>query len=78
MSSRWIVYSRPHCGLCEEFAIELAALLGDPVAATVEVIDVDSDPELKRKYGERIPVLTVDGDYVCAIRVDVERVSRFL
>jgi hypothetical protein len=71
------VYSRPDCGLCEQFQIDLAALLG-PRATEVQVVDIDSDTELKRKYGERIPVLTVDGDYVCGIRLDVERVRRYL
>jgi len=73
----WIVYSRPNCGLCEEFQLQLAAILG-PRAAQVRVVDIDSDPLLAGKYGDRIPVLTVDGDYVCAIRVDAERVRRFL
>jgi len=72
-----VVYSRPNCGLCEEFKLQLAELLGDR-AASVQVVDVDSDPELKRRYGDRIPVLAVDGDYVCGVRVDVERVRRYL
>jgi hypothetical protein len=73
----WVVYSRAQCGLCEQFQIELAELLGER-AYQVQVVDIDTDSELKRKYGERIPVLTVDGDYVCAIRVDAERVQRYL
>jgi hypothetical protein len=73
----WVLYSRPECGLCEDFQHELAALLG-PRAAQVQVVDVDSDPILARKYGERVPVLTIDGDYVCAIRLDADRVRRFL
>lgn len=72
-----MVYSRPNCGLCDEFKFQLAELLGQR-AADVQVVDVDSHPELKRKYGDRIPVLTVDGDYVCGVRVDVERVRRYL
>jgi hypothetical protein len=75
--SVWVVYSRAQCGLCEQFLIELAELLGER-AAQVQIVDIDTDSELKRKYGERIPVLTVDGDYVCAIRVDAERVQRYL
>jgi len=71
------VYSRPNCGLCEEFKLELAALLGERVA-DVQVVDVDSDAELRRKYGDRVPVLTVDGDYVCSVRVDAERIRRYL
>ena len=75
--SVWVVYSRQSCALCEEFLIELAAILGER-AELVRVIDIDSDAELTRKYGDRIPVLTVDGDFVCAHRLDAERVSRYL
>jgi hypothetical protein len=77
MTATWIVYSRTGCGLCEEFMIELAGLLGD-FAAQVQVVDIDGDPELTRRYAERIPVLTVDGDFVCAYRLDIERVRRYL
>jgi thiol-disulfide isomerase/thioredoxin len=75
--SGWIVYSRSGCGLCEEFMHELAELLGEHAAA-VRVVDIDGDPELTRKYFDRIPVLTVDGDFVCAYHLDGERVRRYL
>jgi len=77
MNSPWIVYSRPGCGLCDEFMAELADLLGAR-AADVQVIDIDSDPDLTRKYFDRIPVLTVDGDFVCGYRLDAARVRRYL
>jgi hypothetical protein len=76
-ASDWVVYSRPDCGLCEQFQFDLAELLG-PRADQVRIVDIDSDAELKRKYGERIPALIVDGDYVCGIRLDAERVRRYL
>ena len=56
---------------------EFAALLG-PAAAQVEVVDIDGDPELKRKYGDRIPVVLFDDDFVCAYRLDLERITPFL
>jgi hypothetical protein len=77
MTAEWIVYSRSGCGLCEEFMIGLADMLGD-LAVGVQVVDIAGDHELTRKYGERIPVLTVDGDFVCAHRLDVDRVRRYL
>jgi hypothetical protein len=77
MISTWIVYSRTGCSLCEEFMHALAELLGD-AAAAVHVVDIEGNPELTRKYADRIPVLTVDDDFVCAYRVDVERVRRYL
>ena len=57
--------------------LELAALIGDR-AADVQIVDVDADPETSRKYSDRVPVLSVDGDFVCAHRLDAERVRRYL
>ncbi len=76
--SRWVVYSRPDCGLCSEFMTELAALLGPGVAANVQVVNIDTRVELQRKYSDRIPVLVVDDDFVCCYRLDEERVRRYL
>jgi predicted thioredoxin/glutaredoxin len=73
----WIVYSRENCGLCESFMAELAEQLGS-LAAGVKVVDIDGDAELKRRYFDRVPVLTVDGDFVCAIKVDPDRIRRHL
>lgn len=72
---RWTVYSRADCSLCERMLEELAELLGPQAAETVEVIDIDGEPELERCYGTRIPVLAADGEFVCAYRLDVERVK---
>jgi hypothetical protein len=57
--------------------IELAELLGDR-AASVQVFDIDADVDLARKYSDRIPVLTVDDDFVCSYRLDAARVRRYL
>jgi hypothetical protein len=75
---QWTVYSRAGCSLCEHMLEELAELLGSPAAAAVQVVDIEGDPELERKYGTRIPVLLADGEFVCAYRLDVERVRAYL
>ena len=74
---QWTVYTRAECGLCEQLQQELAELLG-PAAAGVQVVDVDQDPELQRRYGHRVPVLMADGDFVCAYRLDRDRVEVLL
>jgi hypothetical protein len=74
----WTVYSRPGCGLCEQMLEELASVLPPAEAARVQVVDIDTDPELTRKYGTRIPVLLVDGEFVCAYRLDRQRVAAHL
>ena len=47
------LYGRKHCHLCERMAQALRAR-GVPF----EEIDVDADPALRKRYGERVPVLT--------------------
>jgi hypothetical protein len=76
--TQWTVYTRAECGLCEQLQQELAELLGPAAAALVEVVEVDGDPALERRYGKRVPVLMADGDFVCAYRLDRGRVEALL
>ena len=46
------MYGRGGCHLCEQMAAELRAL-----GVAIEEIDVDSDAELRLKYGRDVPVL---------------------
>ena len=55
----------------------LAAALGRR-GHQVRVYTRRDDPELERKYGTRIPVLLADGEFVCAYRLDVDRVRSCL
>lgn len=74
----WTLLTRQSCTLCEEFKEELAAALGAAENARVQVVDVDSDPDLRRKYGARIPVLLADGEFVCQYRVDPTRLASYI
>ena len=49
------LYSRPDCHLCERLEEELEPLIAG--RARVEVINIDTDLELKKRFGLRIPVL---------------------
>ena len=53
---RLTLYSRRGCHLCEEMleALEPAERAG---RFSVQVLDVDADPELRERYGLRVPVL---------------------
>ncbi len=75
---QWVVYSRPECSLCEQMLADLAQRLPPDEAANVRVVDIANDPALERKYALRIPVLTADGEFVCAYRVDEARVAALL
>jgi len=72
----WVVYSRPDCSLCEALYGELADLLGG-AASSVKIVDVSGDPELERRYGSRVPVLAIDGEFVCAYRLDHDRIRAY-
>lgn len=74
----WVVYTREGCGLCGEFLADLAASVGEKTAALVRVVDIESDANLLRKYKDRIPVLTIGGDFVCGYRLDRERLRPYL
>ena len=52
--------TRPECGLCEEMLADLRALGRRVSLPDIAVIDVDSDAELQRRYGLKIPVLLLD------------------
>jgi glutaredoxin len=75
---QWTVYSRAGCSLCEQMLNELAAILPAEEAARVQVIDIEGDADLTRKYATRIPVLVVDGEFVCAYRLDHDRIATYL
>jgi Glutaredoxin-like domain (DUF836) len=76
-SPRFLLYSRPGCGLCEEMLSELAAL---PEAGSfgVDVLDVDADAAAKVRYGHKIPVLLFGGELVCHGHFDAEEVHKAL
>ena len=69
--SRFLVYTRDGCALCEEFIAELAHLLPE-----FGVRDVDEDPVARRRYGLKLPVLTCEGSVVCYGHVDREAIAR--
>jgi glutaredoxin len=55
-----IIYSRPGCHLCEQAkqAMEAARCLDE---YTLDEINIESDPDLLRRYQYDIPVITIDG-----------------
>jgi hypothetical protein len=65
---RLTLYSRPGCHLCEEMRREVDELLGSEPREW-DVVDVDRDPELARRYGDSIPILFVNGHLFAKIRL---------
>jgi len=59
------LYTRRGCGLCAEAEEMLAALAPD-----IEIVDVDADPFLKERFGQRVPVLERAGRVLMEGRFD--------
>ena len=49
------LYSRFHCHLCQDMLALLQERQAD-FGFQLEVVDIDSDPELVKRYGEKVPV----------------------
>jgi hypothetical protein len=60
--------SRVDCHLCESMRAEVDRLLaGEP--HEWEIVDVDSDDELARRWSDSIPVLFVNGRLFAKLRI---------
>ena len=66
------VFSRQGCHLCEVLIEELLPLVRG--AVPVEVVDIDTRPELQDLYGQRVPVVEIDGHFVCQFHLDRDAV----
>ena len=76
--SRLTLLHREDCGLCEEMLAELEVMGRSVTLPPLELVDVDSDPELARRHGLHIPVLLLDGTVVCRHRLDADELARLL
>ena len=58
------LYTRAGCGLCDKMKTALQER-----GYRVDEVDIDCDPELKRKYGLDVPVAYVDGKLLAKHRL---------
>jgi hypothetical protein len=70
--------TRAECGLCEDMLQALQALGARHTLPPLQLLDVDSDRELQRRYGLKIPVLLLDQVPVCTTRFDQAELLRAL
>jgi glutaredoxin len=75
--TRLTLYGKPGCHLCED-ARRAVVAAGREREFDLEEVDVSTDPALQRLYGERIPVLAVDGEVAFELGVDPEALLRRL
>jgi hypothetical protein len=73
-----VLLMRPECGLCESMLAQLEALRAEYPLPPIQVVNVDSDPELQRRYGLKIPVLMMERVPICAVRLDRQELLRAL
>ncbi len=69
--------TRAGCHLCE-VAAETLQRIGAEAGLVPQEVDVDADPELQAEYGDRVPVVLLDGREHSYFTVDVPRLRRDL
>ena len=74
---RVTLYGKAGCCLCDEAKQALAAVRAD-VWFELEEVDVSLDPRLHRIYGERIPVVAVEGEELFDYHVDPDELRQRL
>lgn len=78
MRLRLRVVHRHDCELCDDMLADLERLRATVDLPPIEVVDVDSDSELNRRYGLSVPVLLLEGTVVCRHRLDAPELVRLL
>ncbi len=71
--TRITLITRPGCHLCDVAKQEL-----DSIGHPWSELSVDTDIELEREYGERLPVILLDGKEHGYFRVEPDRLRRDL
>ena len=75
--ARLTLLTRVGCHLCVT-AAETLARIGAEAGLVPTEVDVDGDPQLQAEYGDRVPVVLLDGREHCYFTVDVDRLRRDL
>ena len=71
------LYGKAGCCLCDEAKAAVAEVRGE-IPFDLEEVDVSVDPRLNRDYGERIPVVEVDGEEAFELGVDAAALRNLL
>jgi len=71
------VVSRQGCHACEVAEADVERICAD-LGVDWSVSDVDADPELRAEYGDRVPVILIDGEEHGYWQVEEDRLRRAL
>ena len=77
MAIELTLLSRSYCHLCHDMEVAMAPLAAE-AGATVQVVDVDADPELVARYDEWVPVLLHGDIELCHYHLDATKVREYL
>ena len=71
------LYGKPGCHLCDDARAEIERIRGKH-AFELEQVNISLDAALNRRYGERIPVLALDGEELFELHVDGDALQEAL
>lgn len=72
-----LLYGRAGCHLCDDARAVVAGVTGE-LGVGFDEVDVDTDPDLVRRYGDEVPVVCVDGVQIAFWRIEPERLRAAL
>ena len=75
--TRITLFGKPACCLCDEARAVITSVRAERGFELSEV-DVSLDPVLNRRYGERVPVVAVDGQEAFEYRVEASELRERL
>ena len=76
--TRVVLYGKAGCCLCDEARQTVRETTAARTDTTVEEVDVSTDPVLHARYGERIPVIAIDGIEAFELHVGAEELANRL
>ncbi len=76
-ATRLTLISRHYCHLCQDMEVALGPLAKE-LGFALEVLDVDADAALEKRYDELVPVLLHEGRELCHYFLDVGKVRDYL
>jgi glutaredoxin len=77
VTARVTLYTRPGCHLCDS-AREVVERVCSELGEQYDEVDIDTDPELRQRFTDEVPVTFVDGRQHDFWRVDEQRLRRAL
>lgn len=72
-----VLYSRAGCHLCD-VARDVVFAVRERSPFGFEEVDIETDDALLREYGERIPVVSIDGEEAFEYTVEAEELIRLV